>query len=434
MKSFFLFIFAVVSSLPALAQLACSPMIGYTEMREAFVWVQTEAPGKVVFECFPENNTTLTQRHEVETTLDLANVAHFSATNLEPGETYVFRLIVDETVMQDDTWMFTTQPLWQYREEPPAFTLATGSCAFINEERYDRPGKPYGSDYGIFERIADADPNLMLWLGDNIYLREPDWGSRSGILHRYSHMRSLPEMQSLLTTCPHYAIWDDHDFGPNNADRSFIHKDWTLEAFELFWGNPSYGLPDLEGITGQFTFADVDFFLMDNRYHRSNYELETTPKQIWGEQQVDWLIEALKFSRAPFKIVATGGQFLSDAALYENHAQYAEERQRVLDRIEAEGITGVVFLSGDRHHTELSMLELANGNAVYDLTVSPLTSRAYDHSDEPNSHRVKGTIVGEHNYALLSFDGPRKERVLTIRVYDKSGKELWSHEIEAPKR
>lgn len=415
---------------PLLAQLACSPMLGYVDMREAFIWVQTEEETEVTFSFYAAGEEKNKRSVSTNTSSERAHVAHFRATYLEPGTTYSYELTVDGDILTNPEWTFTTQSLWQHREDPPDFTLATGSCAYISEAKYDRPGKPYGTDYGIFEQIAAADPDLMLWLGDNIYLREPDWGSKSGIHHRYSHMRALPELQKLLTTCPHYAIWDDHDFGPNNADRSFIHKDWTLDAFKLFWGNPSYGLPDLEGITGQFSFNDVDFFLLDNRYHRTNYEMEGGEQHIWGEKQVEWLIEALKFSRAPFKIVATGGMFLSTDAIYENHAQYAEERNYVLKRLNEEGITGVIFLSGDRHHTELSMLELPNGNKVYDLTASPLTSRAYDHSSEPNVNRVPGTVVGEHNYALLSFEGPRKERKLTIRVYNSAGEELWEQVIE----
>ena len=38
-----------------------------------------------------------------------------------------------------------------------------------------------------------------------------------------------------------------------------------------------------------------------------------------------------------------------------------------------EDIRGVVFLSGDRHTTELSELTMSNGRRSTDLTVSPLT-------------------------------------------------------------
>jgi alkaline phosphatase D len=69
---------------------------------------------------------------------------------------------------------FRTPPLWQWRTDPPDFTLLTGSCAYINEEAYDRPGKPYGDGYSIFETMAQMRPDLTLWMGDNLYFHEAD--------------------------------------------------------------------------------------------------------------------------------------------------------------------------------------------------------------------------------------------------------------------
>ena len=137
---------------------------------------------------------------------------------------------------------FQTQKLWQWREEPPAFRIALGSCAYVNEPEYDRPGNAYGGGLEIFTSIVRTKPDAMLWLGDNVYLREVDWYTRTGILARYTHSRSIPELQPLLASTHHYATWDDHDFGPNNSDRSWIHKDVSLDAFKLFWGNPGYGV------------------------------------------------------------------------------------------------------------------------------------------------------------------------------------------------
>ncbi|MCH2198786.1 MAG: alkaline phosphatase D family protein [Flavobacteriales bacterium] len=412
-----------------LAQLASGPMLGYVDLREACVWVQTETSAKVVLQYHPKDDPTQVETIPMTTSSPTFFTGKFILSGLEPGTTYRYIVTVDGQKNRKEGYEFTTQSLWHYRTDPPAFTVATGSCAYINEPEYDRPGKSYGGGYGIFDQIAGMEPDMMLWLGDNIYLREVDYGSRSGIAHRYTHTRGIPEMQKILSVCPNYAIWDDHDFGPNDSDRSYVHKDWTLEAFELFWGNPSFGIPGHPGITTSFAFNDVEFFLLDNRYHRSNYKLETAEHQIWGKEQVDWLIESLKFSKASFKVIATGGQFLSDAAIYENHAQYQKERDEVLRRLDAEGIRNVIFLTGDRHHTELSKVTLPEGNVVYDLTASPLTSRAYDHTDEPNNNRVEGTVVGEHNFAMLEFSGKFRERVCTIKVYDGDGELIWEKEL-----
>ncbi len=412
-------------------EIVSGPMPGYSELKEAGVWLQLNQEADVSMEYWdvaqPEEKYASANYSCKETE---ANTARLIARNLEPGTTYGYTIKVNgKRMLAEENLQFKTQELWRHRKDPPAFSLALGSCAYINEERYDRPGKPYGSNYGIFDQIAGKNPDLMLWLGDNIYLREPDWGSWSGYMHRYSHMRQLPEIQKLLKTTHHYAIWDDHDFGPNDANGSWIHKDWALESFRLFWMNPSYGWDGNQGITTAFSHNDVDFFLLDNRYYRTAEKNKNATPQILGDDQIEWLIQALQFSKAKFKLVAVGGQVLNTLAKYENHAVYAEEREYLLKRIAEEEIKGVVFLTGDRHHTELSQLTTDNGIDIYDLTISPLTSRAYNVIDEANDLRVEGTFSGVHNFAILQFSGSYEERVMKIEVYDSEGAQLWTKDI-----
>lgn len=434
MKSTLVTALLLLSQFALLAQIQSGPMHGHIGMREALIWVQTVEEAEVAISYRSMSDELGFQKTPFQTSeQESAFTLKFELTNLNWGTEYEYFIQLDEGGMMGP-YTFTTQDKWKYSAKygnhPPDFTLMTGSCNFINELAWDRPGKPYGKSPDIFKVMATAKPDLMLWLGDNIYLREPDFGSRSSIHHRYTHTRSIPEIQEFLRVCPHYAIWDDHDFGPNDSNGSYIHKDWTLEAFQLFWGNPSFGLPDLEGgITTQFQYADIDFFLLDNRYYRSSHSNKEKETCIWGEEQIDWLIEALKFSKSPFKIIATGGQFLSNFAEYENHALYAKERKYVLKRLKEENIRGVIFLSGDRHHTELSRMDLGRDNQVYDLTASPLTSSAYDHSKEPNKYRVPGTVVGTQNYACLRFEGDNEQRVCIVQIFDAFGNLQWEERI-----
>jgi alkaline phosphatase D len=407
-------------------------MNGYSEMREAMVWVQMKQACEVQLVYWPDSLPANKMKSAVvKTNQETAFVAHLTANEVGPGTRYGYEILANgkvQTAARNLT--FKTQELWQFRKDPADFTIATGSCAYINEPPYDRPGKKYGSDYKIFEKIADANPDMMLWLGDNIYLREVDWFTRTGILKRYTHMRAVPELQRLLASTHHYAIWDDHDFGPNDANRAFPHKDKTLEAFKLFWANNSYGVNELGGISSAFQFNDIDFFLLDNRWNRSHPELVSAPTQMLGKEQIDWLIELLKYSQAPFKLIAVGGQILNNAKVYENYSNYEAERELLLDRIAAEGITGVVFLTGDRHHAELIKVN-HKGTVMYDLTTSPLTSGTHKSGDADTANRVEGTLYLEHNFALLEVSGTRKERVLKLRLMNKEGQEVWNHILRA---
>ena len=418
-------------------------MLGHVGLRSAKIWVQTAVPSEVCIAYWPLDDANSASANVASrqvsackmSTAETAGTATVELAGLEPGTTYGYEILVDGTTAAGEaSFELTTQPLWQYRSDPPELTIALGSCAYINEEAYDRPGKSYGGGYEIFDAIADVQPDAMLWLGDNVYFREVDLEAQSGMIHRYEHARRLPEMKKLLTACPQYATWDDHDFGPNDADRSFILGDQSREVFDMFWANPSSGIPQLGqwgGITTAFTLGDVDVFMLDNRTFRINHHVLTGNPQVLGEDQINWLIAALRGSRAPFKIICMGGQMVSDCAIYENMAQFGAERDGILRRIKAEDIHGVVFLTGDRHGSELSQVEFSRGHTALDFTCSPLTSKAYDNSEEPNSFRVQGTSVGERNFGTLNITGPRKERVLTIRCHNAAGKALWEQSYAA---
>jgi len=415
-------------------KLQSGPMLGYVEMREVALWVQTTEAATVEIRYHDKNDAKqLFKTAEITTTKENAFVAKPIADQVQPGVAYHYDVFINgKKLTFEYPTSFTARPLWQWRQDPPAFTFALGSCMYVSEELYDRPGKPYGSGYGIFGKIHQKQPDFMLWLGDNAYLREADWNTRTGIMYRHTHSRSLPELQPLLASTAHYAIWDDHDFGPNNANRSFPYKHITEEAFNLFWANPLTNATGEGGITGSFQWADCDFFLLDNRYHRSPNEENSADKVMWGKAQLTWLLDNLQSSNAPFKFVATGNQVLHAAHDQdENAAAFPEEKAFLLREIERRGISGVIFLTGDRHHTELTKLERRGNYPLYDLTVSPLTAGTHSARDEGNYLLVDGTLVNDKNYALINVTGERRNRVLTISVFNNLNELQWEQKIAA---
>lgn len=440
-RLFLLFLFLFASQLQAQQSspvkahplLQSGPMLGYTDMFESMLWVQTKSEAHVQAAYWLAEHPE--QRHYtnmVRTKKSDGYTAHLLADEVEPGNHYQYEILINnEKVALPYPTVFQTVPLWQYRTDPPEMKFALGSCAYINEEAYDRPGRPYGGDYQIFDAIYNEHPDFMLWLGDNTYLREPDWFTRTGYLHRYTHTRSLPQLQPLLASTHHYAIWDDHDYGTNDSDRSFIYKDMAKEIFGLFWANPINGLPGMGGNTSFFQWGDADFFLLDNRSFRTPNKAQTGDCTILGKEQLDWLIDALTSSAATFKFVAIGGQVLTSFADFETYEKLCPmERDYLLRQIEREGIKNVIFLTGDRHHTELSKMVNGAGNQVYDFTVSPFTSSAHQ-TDEPNVYRVPGTMVTVRNYGTIEIAGPRKQRQLVFNIFDVEGNKLWSQTIQA---
>lgn len=414
--------------------LQSGPMLGYSDMRESMIWVQTTAEAEVyaVYSDL-ENPGILKMTNKVKTKKNEAFTARLLADNVEPGHRYKYRIYINKKpVNLSYTTEFRTPPIWRWRAEPPDFTLLAGSGTYINQTEFDRPGKAYGSDYRIFGSMATQKADIMLWLGDNLYLREPDWNSSTGILNRNTHTRSLPELQPFLASTQHYAIWDDHDFGPDNSNKSFANKNQTFDAFRLFWGNPTYGTGDIEGAITSFQWSDADFFLLDNRWYRDPDEIIKEGKTMLGSKQLGWLLDNLVTSRATFKIVAMGGQFLSDVTNAETYSAFGFEKERelIIKFIYQHNIKNVVFITGDVHFSEMSVLKQDGKPTIYDCTFSSLTSGSNTSGASwKNTFRVPGTVVMEHNFGMIKFSGPAKARKLTVACLNADNMLLWEQVI-----
>ncbi len=409
------------------------PLVGYSKMTEVNIWFQTITASEIFIKYWDKEKSSEKFNSDTIKTFGSSGYSDkIFLTGLKPGTKYEFDIYVNKVKQEFDYQpKFQTQTLWQWRTDPPAFKFAAGSCAYINEPKVDRPGKPYGGDYQIFGSIADKEPDFMLWLGDNLYFREVDWDSWSGIIHRYTHDRATPEMRKLYATMHNYAIWDDHDFGPNNSDRGLWNKDMTLKAFKLFWTNPSFGVNGKPGITSYFEWTDCAFFLLDDRYNRTPDRRKTGKREMLGDKQIEWLIDALVSSRAPFKFIAVGSQVFNPTPNGENYISFPEERKYLLERIEKENIPGVIFLSGDIHRSELNKYERKNNYPLYEFTISPLTSGVSNYSDTLNYLRVDGTLTYKRNFGVFEITGPRKKRILKFTDFDSDGKELWNYSIKA---
>lgn len=426
---------ADAAAAPAPVGLVAGPMLADVTHRGAVVWVQTEGPAEVRVDATPAAGGAGAAVSATAVTA-ASGAAAVRLFGLAPGTTYDYEVVVDGVTVTPASYptAFTTQPLWQWRTDPPTFTAAFGSCYYANDPPLDRPGRPYGGSTAIFEQIRRTSPDLMLWLGDNVYLREADWWSPEGIDYRYRHARSEPDLQPLLAAAAHYATWDDHDYGPNNSDRSYVHKGAALQTFADYWPNPTHGLPGTPGTFTHFEWADTEFFLLDNRYHRAPNGAPPREQTVLGRDQLQWLLDALTASEATFKVVVSGGQVLNPVEVFENYVNVAPaERATLLEQIAARRIDGVVFLSGDRHHGELMRLERPGTYPLYEFTSSPLTAGAVETpADAENPIRVPGTLIaGVRNFGTVTVSGPRTDRTLTMRAYDAEGAVLWERAVRA---
>jgi len=327
------------------------------------------------------------------------------------------------------------QPYWTAGDDAQDVTIAIGSCFFLAPAEPPWSASTYGGGYEIFDAIAAKAPDLMVWMGDNLYFQAPDELDPASMAARYRRQRALPALQRLLTAAPQIAIWDDHDYGPNDADMSYVMKGESLALFRRYWANPSYGLPDVPGVFGRTRWGDVDLFLLDDRWYRSANRMNDAPdKTMFGAQQLAWLRNALVYSHAPLKLVVNGSQLWNRANRFEGFNHFSYEQKALADWLLSQRVDGVMFASGDRHFTELLRIDRPGAYPLYEFTSSPLTSRAYenpDNAERTNPDLVAGTLVGKRQFGLIRLSGPEKTRHITLESYDQTGALLWRHEIDA---
>jgi len=305
---------------------------------------------------------------------------------------------------------------------PSNIRISAGSCSWTQRGKND-------SDLVVFNSILSGDPDLMLWLGDNVYLVDGEWQNASSIELRYSQFRDNQQVKNLIGQVPNLSVWDDHDFGPNDGVGSFSGSKMSGEIFSKMWSNPpSYvnGNPNLKVFS--HSIEDISIFGIDNRTQRTL--TDTKNPQMLSRLQIDWLIENLKFhKKSTHKIIMCGSQVLNDQKVYENFSNFPKERRYLLSQIIKNKIEGVIFLTGDRHHSEISVYE-KRGIKIWDVTTSPLTSGVSSVLGEKNNLRVENSLVKQKGFATLTFFGNYQNRECLVEFKNKNGKKILEYIVK----
>ncbi len=259
-------------------------------------------------------------------------------TGLKPSTAYRYEVLVSG--QSDEAWRgkFTTPPAVG---QPGRFKLAVSSCM-------DAKLNPVQSAWYLM--LCEA-PQLQLLLGDNVYANSTD---REVLWSRHREQRRVVEFAAVARNTPTYAIWDDHDYGPNDSDGTQPGKENSLATFKELFANPSAGTSDIPGVFYKFSWGDVDFFMLDGRYHRSPDKAPNdSTKRMLGDAQFRWLADGLRDSKAKFKVLASGSTLM--ASLDDGWRIYDYDRNRLYETIMGQKIPGVLYLSGDIHRCQLEV-------------------------------------------------------------------------------
>jgi alkaline phosphatase D len=400
------------------------PMVGHATDRSAILWLQLDRPGRIEVTVTREDGDT--EEAEAEVRAAEGNVVGIEVDGLRPATRYTASFALDGRPLESQPEVgFRTFPR---AGEPARLRIALVSCARM----------AWDSVQPIWTAIARDRPDVVVWLGDNNYFErgdsvtgvEADYASLERMAFRHAQLRAVPNLQPVLRGIPNVAMWDDHDYGGSDSDRTFPLREGSTVLFTRYWANPYWGGPGVDGTWSHFGIGDVEIFLTDNRFWRDpNNDPASPTKTMLGAAQKAWLKERLAQSEARVKIVAVGSQVLADYHEWESYGQFAHERAELLAWIRTQGIDGVVFVSGDRHLSELMRHDPEGGYPLYELTASPVANRPFVTGLEiPNPIRLEGYGAG-YNYGLLDIDTTASGGTITFRIMDVEGQEVFAHPV-----
>ena len=406
---------------------ALTVMHGFADYTSVLLWIQADRAGAVDVEIVPEGGGE-PRRLALNAEAVNDSVVWTRIGGLLPGAAYRYRISADAEVREG---IVRTQRYWNSAADAAELTIAIGSCFYLANPNPVFRGN--GAGFQIFDAIAAKRPDLMLWLGDNVYLQTPDLLDPTSMAARYRQVRNAAPLAKLLTATSHLAILDDHDYGPNDSDGSYPLKGDTLKLFQRYWPNPTFGMPGVPGAFGWARLGDVEFFLLDDRYYRYPNRYPKVPeKTMFGAAQFEWLKQALISSTARIKLVVNGSQLWNRASRFEGLHQYPHEQKRLADWLLEQRIDGVVFVSGDRHFGELLRIARPGAYPLYEYTSSPLTSTPatrLESAEHDNPDLVSGTLQARRQFGIIRLSGPGTRRILAFEAYDSDGTLMWKHEV-----
>jgi alkaline phosphatase D len=394
-------------------ELLHGPMLGCVTHSGAKFWIRTvnEVPFQVIVS-EKENMDSPIKSCTVKTSKEKDYTAVTAVKGLKPNIKYYYQLIVNGKKLPEK-YTFKT---FVKKRAGQKLQLGFGGGASYSPQ-HER----------MWNTIASQNLAAFLFLGDNVYIDHPE--HRQVQQYSYYRRQSRPEYRNLTASTSIYAIWDDHDFGDNDSigGPKIIEPWWKIPVWQTFrnnWNNLYYGGGDKQpGCWFDFSIGDVDFFMLDCRYYRTDPQKKNP--QMLGPAQKKWLLKKLKQSKATFKVICSSvpmcfgtkpvpqrtrrGMVPGGLDTWEG---FKAEREEIFSFIEKNKIEGVIILSADRHRSDARKIRRPNGYDLYEFESSNLTGT--------HTHKlVPGAIFGYNkkcSFGLLTFDTTLADPEVTFQI------------------
>jgi len=390
------------------------PLVGTVTDRSARVWVRTalECDVRVVVsESKDLGRGQFATGHSLPKT-DYTAVVEINSLSPDTLYYYAVEMIGTQSDASAKVGSFRTFPA---AGKAAKFRLAFGGGAgFVPQ--HER----------MWDTIGATSPDMMLLLGDNVYSDAP----KNPHMQRYCYYRrqSRGEFRSLMARTPIYTIWDDHDFGTNDCwgGPEIETPAWKRPVWNVYrnnWVNPSYGGGERQpGVWYTFSRGDVQFFMLDGRYYRTDPKIDS-PSML-GPVQLAWLEQELKKSTATFKVICSPvpWDYRTKGDSRDTWNGFRQERDAIFSALAENQIEGVLLMSADRHRSDAWRIERPDGYDLYEFNSSRLTNQ-HVHKEMP---QAVFSYNGKQSFGLVDFDTTAADPTVTYTVMSIDGEAVHS--------
>lgn len=272
-------------------------------------------------------------------------------------------------------------------------TIALASCCKIQQTA----AQP------AWARISAAKPDLLLLLGDIAYMSQRTAGIPPRPVWNYAQLASVfdrqlqhPGFASAIATLPYMAVWDDHDFGPNDSaggvGEGKQHR-WTARKLfrEKLAGAINNNAPNLYC---SHVVGDVKVIMLDSRFYRT-LPGSGASATLLGKTQEQWLAQELQHGQR-YTVVGCGTP-IGDSGYDGSWGQFPQALAR-LEALLAQ-VPRLVYVAGDAHRNYLTQR-----SGYIEVVCSGIGRKAKDGSDmdnfgfldfDPQGMRIR--LIGNHS-------------------------------------
>lgn len=380
------------------AYLILGPMLGHTDDKKALIWCSLDSSSSIEVEISEKMDLSNSRKIIQKDFL----TGFIEVNGLKPETNYFYRINFPSRIIKKSQ-RFLHSSIYKLRTAPVKGTA--GRLRFLFSSCSGRLGSDEEESWRAIASQENYD--MIFQLGDNHY---GDTTNPAIIEKHYIMHRSSSGFRKATGSRPTYGIWDDHDFGPNNSDGQTSGKEGSLEIFKKYWANPAFGEESNPGIYYSFYRGDVQFIMLDSRYHRTpnNSKKNNDPsKTMLGKKQLEWFRQTMKNSTAKIKIVGCGSEF----QMYSTgdcFSGFKHEQKIVLDI--CKNTEGTLLISGDRHFTAAYHVR---GETI-EVTSGPLGS----HNSAP---RANPDLFMKHTkgkmYSIMEIDTSAATPKVSLEVY-----------------